>query len=380
MGDFQANFIRPDTGINTIEGNVAGSRAAGLTKKRLLEQAEFEERKTKIKADSERGKLNIDDKFDNNTGSASIEERDFRTKTIGLVSAEEFRKASAEVEKARGRKGRGIFGEYDDEGDEGQGTKEAATGVITTEEERIRLEKLRQQAKKQAELEKKKRMATLSFAGDEEFDDDDNYEDDTRPVAVGIMKNPDVDTSFLPDTDRERRALAERERLRKEWLDKQRTIKEEMLEITYSYWDGTGHRRTVHCKKGDTIGRFLELVRVDLAREFREMSNVSSDALLYVKEDLIIPQDVSFYDLIATRARGKSGPLFNFDVHDDVRLGALDARIEKDESHPGKVVERRWYDRNKHIFPACRWEVYDPGKEYGSYTIHGGEVNTTKGK
>jgi protein FAM50 len=55
-----------------------------------------------------------------------------------------------------------------------------------------------------------------------------------------------------------------------------------------------------------------------------------------VKEDLIIPQDVSFYDLIATRARGKSGPLFNFDVHDDVRMGAIDARIEKDESHPGK--------------------------------------------
>ena len=110
MGDFQANFIRPDTGINTIEGNVAGSRAAGLTKKRLLEQAEYEERKTKIKADSERGKLGIDAKFDNNAGSTSIEERDFRTKTIGLVSAEEFRKASAEVEKARGRKGRVIFG------------------------------------------------------------------------------------------------------------------------------------------------------------------------------------------------------------------------------------------------------------------------------
>ena len=66
------------------------------------------------------------------------------------------------------------------------------------------------------------------------------------------------------------------------------------------------------------------------------MGNVSSDALLYVKEDLILPQDISFYDLIATRARGKSGPLFNFDVHEDVRLGAIDARVEKDESHPGK--------------------------------------------
>ena len=31
-----------------------------------------------------------------------------------------------------------------------------------------------------------------------------------------------------------------------------------------------------------------------------------------------------------TKARGKSGPLFSFDVHDDVRL-MNDAQIEKDE-------------------------------------------------
>ena len=76
------------------------------------------------------------------------------------------------------------------------------------------------------------------------------------------------------------------------------------------------------------------------------------------QEDLLIPQAYSFYDLIATKARGKSGPLFHFDVHDDVRAGGpLDVRVEKDESHPGKVVERRWYERNKHIFPASRWEI-----------------------
>ena len=34
-----------------------------------------------------------------------------------------------------------------------------------------------------------------------------------------------------------------------------------------------------------------------------------------------------------------------------------DATVEKDESHAGKVVERSWYQRNKHIFPASRWEV-----------------------
>lgn len=134
-------------------------------------------------------------------------------------------------------------------------------------------------------------------------------------------------------------------------------------------------------EKGETVGAFLEKVRKDLCKEFREMQNITSgDALLYVKEDLIIPQDITFYDLIVTKARGKSGPLFNFDVHDDVRVGAIDSRVEKDESHPGKVVERRWYDRNKHIFPASRWEVFDPNKDYGRYTIHGGEVQSNSKK
>lgn len=102
--------------------------------------------------------------------------------------------------------------------------------------------------------------------------------------------------------------------------------------------------------------------------------------------------------MIVTKARGKSGPLFHFDVHDDIRL-LHDATVEKDEvcfylpyhllvyiynntilrynllisilqSHAAKVVERRWYERNKHIFPASRWEVYDPSVQREKYTIH----------
>lgn len=68
------------------------------------------------------------------------------------------------------------------------------------------------------------------------------------------------------------------------------------------------------------------------------------------------------------KARGKSGPLFSFDVHDDVRI-VSDASVEKDESHAGKVLLRNWYERNKHIFPASRWEPYDPTKTYEKYSI-----------
>jgi len=143
-----------------------------------------------------------------------------------------------------------------------------------------------------------------------------------------------------------------------------------MIEVTYSYWDGTGHRRVTQVNKGTTMAKFLEQIKRELSDEFRELRSCPVDNLLYVKEDLIIPHHYSFHDLIVSKARGKSGPLFHFDVHEDVRTMA-DARIEKDESHAGKVVERHWYEKNKHIFPASRWEVYDPARKFEKYTIHG---------
>ena len=32
-------------------------------------------------------------------------------------------------------------------------------------------------------------------------------------------------------------------------------------------------------------------------------------------------------------------------------------------------VLRSRYERNKHIFPASRWEIFDPEKTFESYTI-----------
>jgi protein FAM50 len=59
------------------------------------------------------------------------------------------------------------------------------------------------------------------------------------------LKNPEVDTSFLPDRDREEADRLAREELRQEWLRDQEKMKLEAIEVTYSYWDGSGHRNTV---------------------------------------------------------------------------------------------------------------------------------------
>jgi protein FAM50 len=366
-----------DSGVHTVEGVVAGARAARLTKQRDKEAAEYEAEKNKIKEQNSAAVGRIDEKFNAVT---DVVENEFRRRTVGLVSADDFRKA------------RECLVEAVSEGEKRQ---------------REREEEASARRKEERALKRKKMAATLSFAVDDD-EEAANADGDEAAAARGsgaavatittttsssssataataaaapviaakVKKDPTADAAFLPDRDRDLAQQAERERLRQEWLAQQDVVKNEMLEITYSYWDGIGHRKVIQVRKGTTVARFLELVKQQVAAEFNDMKYVAPESLLYVKEDLIIPHHVSFYDLIVTKARGKSGPLFHFDVHDDVRL-LSDATVEKDESHPGKVVQRSWYERNKHIFPASRWEVYDPNvaRDGVGYTIHGGEVN-----
>ncbi|KAH8107135.1 XAP5, circadian clock regulator-domain-containing protein [Cristinia sonorae] len=315
-----------------------GRREDALVKQRTQMREEFERQKQNLINETEKARPSSN-RF---VGQHDSMEDTLKKSTVGLVHLEEFQQRRKELEEAKAREA-------------------ARTNELKDDQKKVK---------------KRKKVAksTLSFVVDDEGEDGDdvvsnknnNAEDEDSPSAKRpkTRKNPNVDTSFLPDRDREEAERREREELRQEWLRKQDEMKKEEIEITYSYWDGSGHRKSVTCKKGDDIATFLEKCR----QQFPELRGVSVDNLMYVKEDLIIPHHYTFYDFIVNKARGKSGPLFNFDVHDDVRLLA-DATVEKDESHAGKVVERSWYQRNKHIFPASRWEIYVPDKDYGKYTI-----------
>lgn len=240
--------------------------------------------------------------------------------------------------------------------------------------EKIEQTKREQQQKADDSLKRKKKHTLqtnkLSFDDDLEDEGEDGGGSTSAPAApptmkrLKIRKDPTVNTSFLPDKEREEREKLEREELKLEWLKRQEEIKSERIRITFSYWDGYGHRSTVECAKGDSIDRFLALAR----DKFPQIRGVSTDKLMFVKEDLIIPHDYTFYDFILNKIRGKSGPLFDFSVTEDIRV-KNDATQERTESHPAKVVERTWYERNKHIFPVNRWEVFDPTKDYGEYAI-----------
>lgn len=114
------------------------------------------------------------------------------------------------------------------------------------------MEQLLRDNKKKSKKRKKTAKVTLSFAvEDDDLDEGSktpvsNEDQDEPPSKRGkLAKNPNVDTSFLPDREREEEERRERERLRQEWLLKQEQLKQEDIEITYSYWDGSGHRKSV---------------------------------------------------------------------------------------------------------------------------------------
>lgn len=312
-----------------------GARAMALMKKREKMKADIEAAKNKI---SEKHKIaDISSKF---SSHYDVVEQQLKSSTIGLVTLDEMKAKREDLVREHEKQ---LAAQLKSEDSEGESKK------------------------KRQKKAKAKPSSALSFNLDEEEDDEDS--ETVMPLKKKKLgKNPNVDTSFLPDREREEIERQEREKIRQEWVEKQEKIKNEDIEITYSYWDGSGHRRTVKMKKGHTISQFLQKCIEQLRKDFTEFRAITTENLMYVKEDLIIPQHYMFYDFIINKARGKSGPLFSFDVHEDVRM-ISDASVEKDESHAGKVVLRTWYERNKHIFPASRWEPYDPEKKWEKYTI-----------
>ncbi|KAL4584119.1 hypothetical protein LXL04_008709 [Taraxacum kok-saghyz] len=182
------------------------------------------------------------------SGTSEILDTAFKKETVGLVTREQY------VEKRVN-----IRTKIEEE-------EKEKLQKLQQEEEELQLQKLKKR--------KVKANPKLSFSEDIENgeEEEEEYGEDTYSFS-----------------EREAEEQAERERLRKQWLREQEQIKNEALEITYSYRDGAGHRRVMQVRKGDTIGEFLRSVQQQLAPEFREIRTTSVENLLYVKEDLIIP-------------------------------------------------------------------------------------------
>uniref|UniRef100_A0AAR2JPB9 Protein FAM50A n=1 Tax=Pygocentrus nattereri TaxID=42514 RepID=A0AAR2JPB9_PYGNA len=197
-------------------------RAMQLMKKREREREQLEQLKQKI-AEDNMVKSNIDKKF---SAHYDAVEQELKSSTVGLVTLNDMKAKQEALVKER----------------EKQLAKKEQSKEL-----QLKLEKQKEKKRKE---EQKRKIASLSFNPDEgedeeEEENDEEEEDDTPIKKKKLGKNPDVDTSFLPDREREEEENRLREELRQEWERKQEKIKGEEIEITFSYWDGSGHRKTV---------------------------------------------------------------------------------------------------------------------------------------
>mmetsp|Transcript_8090 Transcript_8090/g.24049 ORF Transcript_8090/g.24049 Transcript_8090/m.24049 type:complete len:261 (-) Transcript_8090:658-1440(-) len=234
-------------------GGYVGSAEATMRlrkyeKRRELQQQAAEEAKRQSDANVDAAGLR---QF--GVGQAEAADAAFKAETIGLVTREEFLSAKINLAERMSR--------------EAKERKQAA-------EDAAKLVK-QQRATQKAKLASKSK---LSFLGNEEDveEADDNNEDAVTAAALPNLptleagptkkraklgKDPSVETHFLPDQDRAVAEINLRAQLKEEWTLRQKIIKNEPLEITYSFWDGSGHRRKLTVRKGDTIEDFLRAVR-----------------------------------------------------------------------------------------------------------------------
>jgi protein FAM50 len=215
---------------------------------------------------------------------------------------------------------------------------------------------------------------------------------------------PNANVAFTPKAKTKNVLLKEaqtREQLRKEFLAMQEAVKATEIALPFVFFDGAntpGGRCRV--KKGDHIWLFLDKARkvgaeIGGDKNRREWARVSVDDLMLVRNEIILPHHYDFYHFMLNKTMSYTGRLLDFSAQPtsatpklgteededlanydplsrptkkDKSSGMPEEELEGYDDEPTitKVVDRRWYERNKHIFPASIWEEFDPTKDYST--------------
>ncbi|KAL4780968.1 XAP5, circadian clock regulator-domain-containing protein [Aspergillus varians] len=339
-----------------------------------------------------------------------------KSQTVGLVHLSDFRKRRAEVLEQKEREAHNkSLGRFT------SGNSRSATpsgGDVTDGDSTSRSEGPARKKKRKPIIKSK-----LSFGDDEEEEDEPVFQkakanaiaEDAAPTPAELSasrsaSNTPFDESSAPASRRitpnprappppkaltkaSLKAEAEaRDSLRKEFLVMQDAVKNTEILVPFVFYDGTNiPAGTAKVKKGDQVWLLLDRCRkvgaelgvsgtsgASKGRKYnrREWARVSVDDLMLVKGEVIIPHHYELYYFIANRVSSFSntpGLLFDYSNKpppppptDDPLYRPSNEELEGGDSDPTltKVVDRRWYERNKHIFPASLWREYEPGSDF----------------
>ncbi|POR36354.1 XAP5 domain containing protein [Tolypocladium paradoxum] len=297
------------------------------------------------------------------------------TNTVGLVALSDFRKRRAEVLEQQEREAREAAFSGTPTPDRSQtGTPD---GSDSASGGGARPAKKKKQGKK-----------LLSF----DDDDDSLAAASTKPSSGGDSKakfKANAAVGIVPKAATKsalRKEAAEREALRRDFVRVQEAVKATEIAIPFVFYDGANTPGgTVRMKKGDFVWVFLDKSRKvgaelgvgDQANSRRAWARVGVDDLMLVRDAVILPHHYDFYFFIMNKSVGPGGHrLFDFSdqpeppsSNDGLEAASLPVNTLEGASEDAtvtKVVDRRWYERNKHIYPASTWQEFDPEKDYAT--------------
>ncbi|KAI0392416.1 XAP5-domain-containing protein [Xylariaceae sp. FL0594] len=342
------------------------------------------------------------------TQNKTTQER-ISSQTVGLVALSDFRKRRAEVLEQQVREAReaAIAGSPTP-----TSTSTPDRSLTSTPDNAA--DRAAPPRKKKAKTKLKTTGAKLSFGDDDDEqgnEGEDGKDKEVTPQDTGADKfkskvkiNASVAVVPRPVTKSAlRREAAEREALRREFLARQERVKATEIAIPFVFYDGSNlPGGMVRVKKGDFVWQFLDKSRKaganlavgarERANARREWARVGVDDLLMVRGNVIIPHHYDFLFFIMNKTLGPNGIiLFNYDTEAAPRESPEETVHQGNQASPPtslsaqtaqtpieslegasdnpvltKVVDRRWYERNKHIYPASTWQDFDPEKDYQS--------------
>ncbi|KAH7324957.1 XAP5, circadian clock regulator-domain-containing protein [Stachybotrys elegans] len=319
------------------------------------------------------------------------------TNTVGLVALSDYRKRRTEVIEQQEREAREAAFTTTSTPDRSLTDTPDPTGSDSTGAGPRPAKKKKKQGKK-----------LLSF--------DDEEEGDDAPVVIKPKKTGEAqdnagknESKFKPNASvglapkvmtkaALRKEAEEREALRREFVAIQEAVKATEIAIPFVFYDGANTPGgIVRVKKGDFAWVFLDKSRKvgaelgvgEKANAQRTWARVGVDDLMLVRGTIIIPHHYDFYffalnksigpggtrifDYSAeapkreTTAEGAAGPVTTSASRAAAAKALPDVRtLEGADDDPTltKVVDRRWYERHKHIYPASTWQDFDPEKDY----------------
>ncbi|KAJ4390181.1 hypothetical protein N0V93_007655 [Gnomoniopsis smithogilvyi] len=329
------------------------------------------------------------------------------TNTVGLVALSDFRKRRAEVleqqeREARGRLADGATPANEDGGLQRKKAKKVKKALVSfgdDEEEEAHAAPIAKPKKKKASENDGNDVGDVE-PGSDGTDVSKKSGKIAANASVGVVPRALTKAAL-------RREAAERETLRKEFLALQEAVKNTEIAIPFVFYDGSNTPGgIVRVRKGEFVWVFLDNCRkvgAELevggeknANVRREWARIGVDDLMLVRGTMIIPHHYEFYFFIMNKTLGPGNVrLFNFSAEAPTRAavshngdpdaesppnplssakGGINAKkvdintlegVDEDPTFT-KVVDRRWYERNKHIYPASVWQEFDPEKDYTS--------------